>query len=317
MQCKICLNTKNNTRYQAKEMMLGLRNTHDYFQCSECQCLQLEVLPDNLVEYYPSDDYYSYSEVNFPTGVKKFLLAHRDYYAATGKGFLGKLLSSRKPETKIETLQATGVDRSSSILDVGCGAGHLLNSLKEAGFNKVQGADPFNERDIEYKNGLKIIKQTLHEVESNWDLIMFHHSFEHVADQLETLQSAADRLNQDGTCLIRIPTVSSWAWKTYGVDWVQLDAPRHLFLHSIESMESLAQQVGMKIDKVVYDSFAFQFWGSEQYLQGIALNDKKSFAVRPDHSIFTVEEITDFDKRSIQLNLQDQGDQACFYLTKM
>ena len=93
MQCKICGNAENNTHYQAKEMMLGYRDMHDYLQCGNCKCLQLETIPENLPEYYPSKDYYSYSSVEFPTGIKKTLLALRDYYAATGKGFIGKTLS--------------------------------------------------------------------------------------------------------------------------------------------------------------------------------------------------------------------------------
>ncbi|MEE9303710.1 MAG: class I SAM-dependent methyltransferase [Thiotrichaceae bacterium] len=315
MKCKICGNTENNDHYQAKEMMLGYRDLHDYFQCASCQCLQLETVPDNLPEYYPKD-YYSYSDVGFPTGIKQFLLARRDYYAATGKSILGAILSLANPEAKIATLRPAKINKHSAILDVGCGAGHLLYSLKEAGFKQVQGADPFNEADVEYKNNLKIIKQTIHEVEGNWDLIMFHHSFEHVEDQLEVLQSVAKRLNEGGTCLIRVPTVSSWAWKNYGTDWVQLDAPRHLFLHSIKSMEYLAKQVDMKIDHVVYDSFAFQFWGSEQYKRDIALHDEKSYAVSVAASPFTKNHIAGYEERSTKLNKENQGDQACFYLSK-
>ncbi len=315
MACKICGNSENNTAYQAKEMMLGYRDVHDYFQCGDCECLQLENVPENLPDYYP-EDYYSYSEVGFPTGIKRWLLAQRDYYAATGKGFLGKLLFLKNPEAKIATLQLTGIEPHSRILDVGCGAGHLLHSLKEAGFCKVQGADPFNEADIDYENGLKVIKQTIHEVSGSWDLIMFHHSFEHVVDQLDTLRSVAQRLRPDGCCLIRVPTVSSWAWQHYRLDWVQLDAPRHLFLHSIKSMAYLAQQAGLQVDNIVYDSFALQFWGSEQYQQDIALHDDRSYAVNPDSSLFSAEQIAEFEQRSQTLNQEHQGDQVCFYLSK-
>lgn len=57
---------------------------------------------------------------------------------------------------------------------------------------------------------------------------MFHHSFEHIADPFETLCSVR-RLLSSGTCLIRIPIVDSWAWENYGVNWIQIDAPRHFF----------------------------------------------------------------------------------------
>lgn len=316
MQCKICGNTENNTTYQAKEMMLGYRDTHEYVQCSVCGCLQLKTIPDNLLDYYPSD-YYSYSDVGFPTGLKKFILAQRDYHAVTGKGsLLGKILAKYRPETKLATLQPIGINRDSRILDVGCGAGHLLYALKDAGFQHLLGIDPFNEKRIEYKNGLVIAQQTLEQTEGQWDVIMMHHSFEHISEQQQTLQAAAERLTDNGCCLIRVPTVSSWAWQHYGVNWVQLDAPRHLYLHSVKSMRLLAKQCGLQVKNIVYDSFAFQFWGSEQYEQDIALHDKKSYAVSPDNSSFSLAQIETYTKQANLLNKKKQGDQAAFYLQK-
>ncbi len=317
MQCKICGNSKNNTSYEATELMLGLRDKHNYIQCSACDCLQIENIPENLPSYYPDDDYYSYDKIQSSTGIKKFLMTKRDLYAATGSGLIGKLLHQFMPHSKIHTLQKAGVNKNSRILDVGCGAGHLLHSLQEAGFNNLLGIDPFNAEDIHYDNGLNIEKKSIHDMQQgDWDLIMFHHSFEHVADQVETLSKAASLLKSGGTCLVRVPTASSWAWKHYGVNWVQLDAPRHLFLHSIDSMKLLSEKVGLKMKEVVYDSFAFQFWGSEQYLKDIPLNDERSYAVNPDKSLFSKDDIAAFEKRSVELNQQQQGDQAAFYLVK-
>ena len=66
---------------------------------------------------------------------------------------------------------------------------------------------------------------------------MFHHSFEHLPDPIETLERVYRLMPSGGNCLIRIPLVSSEAWKKYGPHWVQLDAPRHFFLYSIESLK--------------------------------------------------------------------------------
>ena len=63
MQCRICLNNENNTTHEVREMMLGLRDMHTYFECSECGCLQIAEIPENIQDYYPSDDYYSYDEI--------------------------------------------------------------------------------------------------------------------------------------------------------------------------------------------------------------------------------------------------------------
>lgn len=79
----------------------------------------------------------------------------------------------------------------------------------------------------------------------------------------------------------------AYAWKPYGVNWVQLASPRHLFLHSLESMTLLAQKANLQQQAVVFDSRMLQFWGSEQYVLDVPLADKKSFEVNRDLSPFT------------------------------
>ena len=145
---------------------------------------------------------------------------------------------------------------------------------------------------------------------------MFHHSFEHLPDQQAHLKQAFNLLKPDGMALLRIPTVSSWAWQEYGVNWVQLDAPRHLYLHSLKSMQRLAEQTGFKTEKVSYDSNALQFWGSMQYQQDIPLRDPRSWAESPQNSLFTRQQMHEFSYRARELNNVNQGDQAAFYLRK-
>ena len=60
--CKICGNNKGNRIYHAKEMMLGLKHEFVYFECSECECLQIADIPENIGDYYPSH-YYSFKKV--------------------------------------------------------------------------------------------------------------------------------------------------------------------------------------------------------------------------------------------------------------
>jgi hypothetical protein len=97
--------------------------------------------------------------------------------------------------------------------------------------SNVLGIDPFLAEDIRYHNGLQILKKAIAELANEWDLIMFHHAFEHVPDPFETLQAASRLLSRHGVCLMRTPRVSSQAWERYGVNWVQIDAPRHFFIH--------------------------------------------------------------------------------------
>jgi SAM-dependent methyltransferase len=237
-------------------------------------------------------------------------------YAFLGKGFIGKLLYKKKPNAPLKSLSRLSLNKDTKILDVGCGAGSVLYYLNGLGFNNLMGIDPFIAKDIDYGNGLKIIKQEINEVDGQWDLVMFHHSFEHVSYPLETMQSASRLLTPNGTIVIRIPTVSSYAWKHYKVFWVQLDAPRHFYLHSIESMKILADHSGLNLHEVIYDSSGFQFWGSEQYVKGLPFRDKRSYAVNPRGSIFLKADISAFNIRAHELNEVKQGDQAIFLLRK-
>jgi SAM-dependent methyltransferase len=145
---------------------------------------------------------------------------------------------------------------------------------------------------------------------------MFHHSLEHIPDPERILKIAYDLLKPGGYCIIRIPTVSSYAWKNYGMKWVQLDAPRHFYLHSIKSIEILSRRTNFKLSNIIYDSTAFQFWGSEQYLQNITLTDPHSYLMNPKNSLFSKKDILEFSKRAKELNAAKLGDQAVFYLKK-
>lgn len=316
MKCRICGSEAEHRIYTAKEMMLGLRDEHRYFQCADCGCLQIETIPDNLASYYP-DDYYSYSDAaKQGNPLKKLLMRMRDTYAATGKSQIGRFMQFLSPNAKLTSLRPARLNKDSRILDVGCGSGHLLYSLRETGFRKLLGIDPFNREDITYPNGLRIEKRDIFSEQGQWDLVMFHHSFEHLADQQSNLQQAFHILKPGGIALIRVPTVSSWAWQEYGVNWAQLDAPRHLYLHSLKSMETLAMQTGFRQEQVIYDSFAFQIWGSKQYEQDIPLHDPRSWAVSPENALFSTKQIQAYERRSRELNAINQGDQAAFYLRK-
>src|SRR5690606_8452268 len=137
-------------------------------------------------------------------------------------------------------------------------------SLKETGCKNLTGIDPYLKADIITPN-VKIYKKHIEELTGKWDFIMLNHSFEHMENPMVILSKIHDILNEGGICMIRIPVSSSDAWEQYKENWVQLDAPRHIFLHSRKSMELLSKNVGLEIFNVFYDSGAFQFWGSEQY----------------------------------------------------
>jgi SAM-dependent methyltransferase len=314
----VCANTSDNALHAAREMMFGLEDTFEYIECRSCGCLQIAVIPENLSRFYP-DRYYGSEPIQDMAIAWHKRLAHRQLtgYWLAGSNPVGRLLSRRySPPVFVEWARRGGVCLDSAILDVGCGTGSLLLSLAQHGFSTLLGADPFIKHEIRYSSGVRVLRKHVAELDGAFDFIMLHHSFEHMPDPLPTLQKLYSLLNPDRYVLIRTPVAASFAWREYGVDWVQLDAPRHLFVHSLRSMQLLADGTGFEVLDVVFDSTEFQFWGSEQYRCGIPLEDDRSFSANPERSIFSPDDMRQFRARAAELNALRDGDQACFYLYK-
>jgi len=312
MQCEVCLNSEHNSIHKAREMMFGLREEFNYLECTQCGCIQLIDVPHDMSKYYPSD-YYSFGDAGTErfSLLRKFLRRQKHSYCLYGKNLLGRVLAERAGiPSHYSWLKGGHVDFDSHILDVGCGAGGFLNSLGADGFTNLTGADPFIENDIFYKNGVTIWKKTLSQVDQHFDFVMMNHAFEHMAEPLTVLRDVQRVLKPGRYAMIRIPIASSYAWRTYGVNWVQLDPPRHLFLHTMKSMSFLAKKAGLEVKDVFYDSGTLQFTGSERYLKNISLRDDSG------NTLFSEDELADFHKQADKLNQEKQGDQAGFYLYK-
>lgn len=315
--CRICGNSSGNTHWLAREMMYGFRDEFDYFQCAKCKALQIAEIPADMSKYYPSD-YYSFNAYDGKKFKGIFGGFKRFQYKSSvlRKGFFQNLLHAIFPVDDYSIFRGFDIGLNSRILDVGCGNGRsFIYPLAETGFKNAVGCDPFISEQFNYANGLTIYKAGLEKINGEWDFITFHHSFEHIHNPGETLQLVSKLLKPGGVCVIRIPTVSSYAWEHYRINWAQLDAPRHFFLHSRESIELLAAQNGFELNKVVYDSRHFQFTGSEKYVADTALAvPRKKGLIR-----FLKRKWKKFQYARVakKLNSENRGDQAGFFLRKI
>lgn len=288
--CQVC-NGVRGTPHTAKEMMLGTKEEFIYWECLGCGCLALVDIPDDLGRYYPKG-YYS-----FIPGPSKKLKKLKDSIYLSPFSFC----VNWRRRTDLDVIRRVNLQKDMSLLDVGCGAGHLISSLRNLGYN-ARGIDPHIDHDVRDHLGTKVEKKTLPEIEEKFDVILFRHSLEHMS--LDMLRIASERLKEFGTCVVCIPLVG-WAWGHYACHWAQLDAPRHLFLHTRESFTILARNSGFTVADVVYDSNEFQFWASKSYLDGIPL----SKATKPSYF-----QRFQLRRRAAALNALGEGDTAQFYL---
>lgn len=311
--CRFCRSSDLAASHTAREMMFGLREAFTYHECGGCGSLQIGRIPDDLDRHYPPE--YLTPRVPRSTGIRRWLASHQVRQLLGFDRLVGRLavrLLGRRP--MIEHLGQADVGLEDAILEVGCGRGELLREMRDAGFRDLTGVDPHAEEEL--RNSLRVVQGTLQDMDRSYDLILFNHALEHVPDPHEELRLAAVRLAPGGKLLVRLPVAGTHAWRTYGTDWVQLDPPRHLAIPSEVGMRTLAERAGFEVEDVVYDSTAFQFWGSEQYRREIPLMDPRSHFVNPKASVFSKDRLTEWETEARRLNEARDGDGACFFLGK-
>jgi SAM-dependent methyltransferase len=302
--CRIC-GAAPGARHVAREMMYGTRAEFAYFECAACGCLQIETVPADLAPYYPRAYYSLAGRLPKPPSWKRRLAAEWAYNRSGGP--LGWLMHMLKPNAELRLLGELGIAKTDPILDVGCGNGARVARLVQHGFANAQGIDAHLDENV-FLDGKRIARRaTLDRAQGAYRLVMFHHSFEHLPDPHAAMRAARRLVAKDGYALLRVPTCSSAAWDIYGTDWVQLDPPRHLYLHSRESLKLLAEAHGFRLVRIEDDSDGFQFWGSEQYKRGIPANDPRGHSKK--RPMFSAAELAEFENRARELNARGRGDQ--------
>lgn len=310
--CPACASEEVGRVVVAREMMFGFGGSFSYAECAACGSLRILDAPEDLAPYYPEEYYARRRRARGP--VARRLLLARAAAVLGRRDLLGRaLVRLRGAPAALAAFATTGARPDAAILDVGCGAGDLLFTLRGLGFTRLTGIDPFAE-PVSLAPQLRILAQRIDEHEGTYDVVMLHHSLEHMPDPRGALRHVRRLLADDGVALIRVPVAGSYASRRYGADWAQLDAPRHLFVPSAAGVETIAACAGLAVTAVRYDSDTLQFWGSEQYRAGIPLRSPRSVAENPRASIFTRREMAAFAAMAGRLNARGDGDQACFSL---
>ena len=321
MKCKICSNEENNTPYVLREMMFGTKEALDYFQCSNCDCIQIKEVPQSLGDYYPSN-YYSFSDSTYK--VKKlnyFKKLQYEHLSGLKPSLLGAIVSYKYKSGFADVYKwcksMNMNNKNAKILDIGSGGGEILKRFEVLGFTDLTGSDPFIEKDVYLSDHLRLLKKDISELEGKYDIIMLHHCLEHMDNHAEVLNQLNNLLADNGRLLIRIPVYSKQLFEKYGVDLVTLDPPRHLYVHSSKSIATLLKNQGFEVLESYYDANVFDIIASEQYQRNISLFDKdKSHIINPKTSIFSSKEIKTFKKQMAKLNADGESDTMALVIRK-
>jgi SAM-dependent methyltransferase len=137
--------------------------------------------------------------------------------------------------------------RPGRILDIGCGSGDFLFSLKELGW-EVYGTDssPVGYGMAEAR-GIHAHCGDLagaHFPDAFFDAVTLWHVLEHVPDPLRQLAEVRRILKDDGTLIVEVPNRDSLTFSLCGEKWSCLDIPRHLQHFTAATLDAVLRKAG-------------------------------------------------------------------------
>lgn len=208
------------------------------YKCSECNIVFQYPFPEkeNFDQMYP-EDYYAHTEtgsIPLATRLLRSSLKGKDNFYFLFKYYRYPYLNEIKKSLKV--------------LDIGCGKGLFLDAMKSNG-KETYGLEPD-------ENAVKILKKKGHHAiqgyisESNFDdnffdLITMFQVFEHLENPSEVLREIYRILKPGGTLVFETPNVNSTPAKNKNF-WRGLEFPRHLILHSPDSVKKLLEKENFK-----------------------------------------------------------------------
>lgn len=243
--CPICFSNEIQKDLEVKDFTVS-KESFDVFSCKSCGGKFTQEIPveSEIGKYYQSEDYISHTDTN--KGIVNSL------YQLVRNYTLGSKMNLVKKETG---------KNSGKILDIGCGTGAFLKTMKDAGWETL-GLEPDERaRKIAWgKNNIETeFPDHLFQLgEGAFDVVSMWHVLEHVHELHPYLEKIFSTLKKDGILLIAVPNFESSDARHYASNWAAYDVPRHLYHFSPNSMKVLLEKHGFQIDshkQMPFDSF--------------------------------------------------------------
>lgn len=282
--CDFCGSTATETLVAgARDRLHRLPGEFSLVRCGSCDLVRLSPRPspEKLGDYYPGSDYYAYQEPEALPGDERAGAGVRDKardVVLRDMGYPGP--GARRPTDRLlRRLLPSPLRRRATFghrafpdwvsdgraLDIGCGAGVLLNDLKRTGW-VAEGVDvsEASAATVEKMFGIKVHVGTVEDAAfepGTFDFINMSHSIEHVDSPASTLARVHELLRPGGRVFIETPNIDSLGFRLCGRFWFPLETPRHLWMFSAKTLSRSLEKAGLTVDeKIGIDALDTPAW---------------------------------------------------------
>ncbi|WP_286814608.1 MULTISPECIES: class I SAM-dependent methyltransferase [unclassified Maribacter] len=219
---------------------------------TETDMLVTQPIPENLSNYYESDNYISHTD-------EAKTLLEKVYQTV-------KKIALKRKLALINKYHNT----SKTILDIGCGTGEFLITARKNNWNTLGVEINDEARNKSSKKNITTYR-FIEEVKSNqFNIITLWHVLEHLKDLNGTITKISSLLDTDGTLIIAVPNYKSYDANYYKEYWAAYDTPRHLWHFSQKSISTIFEKHNLKVVRTLpmyFDSYYVSLL-SEKYKTG-------------------------------------------------
>lgn len=256
--CPSCGHKNINPILSAKDYTVSEEH-FEIWECEVCTLRFTQNIPgmEDIGKYYQSENYISHSD--------------------TTKGFINNLYHSVRKRTLVQKknlVQQITKKNTGNILDIGCGTGAFLHTIKLADWN-ITGLEPdekAREKAAELYGVHPLPANEFYSLRDNsFDAITLWHVLEHVHDLHGYMEKLKNLLAPGGKLFIAVPNYTSYDARVYKKFWAAYDVPRHLYHFSPKAMKSLWAKHGLRVQQLKpmwYDSVYVSML-SEKYKNGM------------------------------------------------
>lgn len=255
--CPVCKSEDFEYVFDVKDYTVS-QESFRICHCNNCTLRFTNPIPkqESIGKYYQSEEYISHSN--------------------TSKGLINRVYKIVRNRTLQEKrnliMQSTQVERG-RILDIGCGTGEFLSTLKKKSWN-VTGIEPDEgARQMAINNfGISVFpaEELMGLAEEKYDALTMWHVLEHVHELDAYIEKIRKLIKPDGLVVIAVPNYNSHDAEVYEKVWAAYDVPRHLYHFTKQSMSTLLGRHKMKLESIKimpFDSFYVSML-SEKYRGG-------------------------------------------------
>jgi 2-polyprenyl-3-methyl-5-hydroxy-6-metoxy-1,4-benzoquinol methylase len=235
--CPLCSSEKIGLQFNCTDHFIS-KKEFPVFKCAGCGFSFTQDYPEEseIAKFYESDNYISHSD--------------------TSEGFSNKIyrfargLMLRRKQKLIQNI--TGLKKG-TILDIGSGTGHFVNSMKNTGW-KAKGIE-INEKarnfaithfgvDISTPDKIPAIEA------GSFDCVTLWHVLEHFHDPYKYISEIYRLVKPGAICVIALPNCSSYDAERYKKFWAAWDVPRHLWHFNPATFRRFSEQTGFMLESL-------------------------------------------------------------------